>query len=61
VLGQIGGDQPAFAVRFQVFCQAGKKSAQHAAVRVIHGVFEGRARPRRHPGRTTACARRMKP
>ncbi len=40
VFGQVGQDQPAFTVRFQVVAEAAQETAEHPPARVVDGVFE---------------------
>ena len=50
-LRQVRQDEPALTAGFQLSGQSGQEAAQHAAVRVVDALFEGRGRPRRDPGR----------
>ena len=59
MLCQIGQHQPAFAAGRQVRRQPRQKGLQHAAAFVVHRMLDGRARPRRHPGRVADDERRL--
>ncbi len=51
VFGNVGQDQPAFAVCLQVCGEATEEATQHAAIRVVDGLFDGAACAHRNPGR----------
>ncbi len=49
VLRQVGQDEPAFAARNEMRGQAAQETEQHAAVLVVDGRLDGRARPGGQP------------